>query len=235
MLECRVRHVQMFRNMFGGHNAGRMYGHILLAECSSAFSGLWCRRTTLGGESSGRLGTRYVTRARTCFPHSDFIRLPSTQHIPTTVILCLGCLGRVAVRCLGRVVVGTLGVVPSGLSPRGVSSFVHARLGIRGNQGRVVSTLPSLCPHTCSRSPVVPRVPSPRGVEIAFLAGFTVLSFHWWHRAMSLGGMRSRVRRAVSWIRGVRLGWPTSAAALLVVHPDRTPVPDRGSPKATLR
>ena len=64
------------------------------------------------------------------------------------------------------------GRVASGLSPRGVSSFVHARLGVRGNQGRMVCNLPSPCPHTCSRPPVVPHVPSPRGVEIAFLAGF---------------------------------------------------------------
>ena len=65
MPECRVRHVRLFRNIFGGHNAGRMYGNILLAECSSAFSCLWCRRTT-----SGRLGNRHVTRARTCFTPS---------------------------------------------------------------------------------------------------------------------------------------------------------------------
>ena len=80
------------------------------------------------------------------------------------------------------------GRVASGLSPRGVSSFVHARLGIRGNQGRMVSNLPSLCPHTCSRPPVVPHVPSPRRVEIAFLAGFVVLSLYWRCRATSHGG-----------------------------------------------
>ena len=134
MSECRIRHVLMFLNIFVRHNAGRMYGNILLAECSSASSCLWCRRTTLGGESSGRLGTRYATRARTCFSHSDFIRLPSTQHIPTTVILCIGCLGCVAVSGLGRVAVGNLGVVPSGLSPHGAASFVHARLGCRGTR-----------------------------------------------------------------------------------------------------
>ena len=80
------------------------------------------------------------------------------------------------------------GRVASGLSPRGVSSFVHARLGVRGNQGRMVSNLPSLCPHTCSRPPVVPHVPSPRRVEIAFLAGFVVLSLYWRCRATSHGG-----------------------------------------------
>ena len=114
----------------------------MLAECSSAFSCFGCRRTTLGGESSGRLGTRYVTRARTCFPHSDFIRLPSTQHIPTTVILCIGCLGRVAV--------GNLGVLPSGLSPHGAASFVHARLGYRGTRVAWSASLPRPLPHTCS-------------------------------------------------------------------------------------
>ena len=66
--ECRVRHVRMFRNVFGRHNADRMYGNILLAECSSAFSCLWCRRTTLGGESSGRLGTDKPTRSARRFP-----------------------------------------------------------------------------------------------------------------------------------------------------------------------
>ena len=45
------------------------------------------------------------------------------------------------------------GRVASGLSPRGVASFVHARLGVRGNQGRMVSNLPSLCPSTCHRCP----------------------------------------------------------------------------------
>ena len=98
---------------------------------------------------------------------------PSTQHIPTTVILSESscsvvcgcwcwwwCCGGV-VRCLGRVAVGNLGVLPSGLSPRGAASFVHARLGYRGNQGSMVSKLPSPGPHTCSRPPVVPHVPSP--------------------------------------------------------------------------
>ena len=150
-----------------------MCGNIFVSVCLSAFSCLWCRRTTLGGESSGRLGTRHVTRARTCFPHSDFIRLPfevprflleprgwltttslgmgvvspSTQHIPTTVILCepssatTGWLSGVSAvwPC------GVSAVWPSGLSPRGAASFVHARLGARGHQGRMVSNLPSPC------------------------------------------------------------------------------------------
>ena len=45
------------------------------------------------------------------------------------------------------------GRVASGLSPRGVASFVHARLGVRGYQGRMVSNLPSPCPSTCYRCP----------------------------------------------------------------------------------
>ena len=40
-----------------------------------------------------------------------------------------------------------------GFSPYGVSSFVHARLGVRGYQGRMVSNLPSPCPSTCYRCP----------------------------------------------------------------------------------
>ena len=60
----------------------------------------------------------------------------------------------------------------------------------------MVSNLPSLCPHTCSRPPVVPHVPSPRRVEIAFLAGFMVLFFHWRRRAMSHGGSAARMRYA---------------------------------------
>ena len=36
----------------------------------------------------------------------------------------------------------------------------------------MVCNPPRSLPHTCSQTPVVPRVPSPLGVEIAFLAGF---------------------------------------------------------------
>ena len=153
----------------------RMYEDILLSECSSAFSGLWCRRTVLGGEPSGRLGCRCTGAPR--IPHSDLVRLPSTQHIPTTVILSLGCLGRVAVRCLGRVAVGclgrvavwNLGVVPSGLSPHGVASFVHARSGAPTDRNGMVCNPFGPCPPTCSRPAVVPHVPSPPpGLRLPF-------------------------------------------------------------------
>ena len=88
--ECCPLPVLVLLDIFIRHTAGRMCGDILLAECSSAVSCLWCRWTTLGGESSGRLGCRCTRAPR--IPHSDLIRLPSTQHIPTTVILYLGCL-----------------------------------------------------------------------------------------------------------------------------------------------
>ena len=81
-----------------------------------------------------------------------------------------------------RVLVSSVsGRMAYGLSPRGVASFVHARSGAPDDQ-------PGPCPPTCSRPPVVPHVPSPRRVEIAFLAGFVVLSLYWRCRATSHGG-----------------------------------------------
>ena len=73
-------------------------------------------------------------------------------------------------RCLGRVAVRGLGVVPSGLSPHGVASFYTLGWGSGDPRWNGLQSTGSL-PHTCSQPPVVPRVPSPRGVEIAFLAG----------------------------------------------------------------
>ena len=53
------------------------------------------------------------------------------------------------------------GRVASGLSPRGVASFMHARLEARGYQGRLVSNLPS--PRSLNLLPVPPGCP--RGVS----------------------------------------------------------------------
>ena len=53
----------------------------------------------------------------------------------------------------------------------------------------MVCNLPGPCPPTCSRPLVVPHVPSPRRVEIAFLAGFMVVS--------STSGVGLRVTAAV--------------------------------------
>ena len=61
-------------------------------------------------------------------------------------------LGSMRERVLGLSAVwpSVSGRMAFGLSPRGVASFVHARLGCRGNQGSMVSKLPSPGPHTCS-------------------------------------------------------------------------------------
>ena len=115
---------------------------------------------------------------------------PSTQHIPTHARLCepssatSGWLSGVSAGWPWRLsdvsaawpclisaawpwVISA--VWPSGLSPHGAASFVHARLGYRGNQGSMVSKLPSPGPHTCSRPPVVPHVPSPPpGLRLPF-------------------------------------------------------------------
>ena len=74
-------------------------------------------------------------------------------------------------RCLGRVAVRVLGVVPSGLSPRGVASFYTLGWGSGDPRGNGLQSPPVPAPHLFPVYSVVPRVPSPRGVETAFLAG----------------------------------------------------------------
>ena len=127
------------------------------------------------------------------------------------------------------------GRMASGLSPRGVASFVHARSGAPVDRGRMVCNLPGPCPHTCSRPPVVPHVPSPRGVAIAFLAGFHgALSLHWWRRATSHGGRAAQVRRAVLDSACRDRGLSAGPEAVPGLTPITTRVPDRGTPKAPL-
>ena len=81
------------------------------------------------------------------------------------VCMCVGLLG--GSRPYGR---WYLGVLPSGLSPHGVSSFYTLGWGSGDLERNGLQSVQSL-PHTCSQSLVVPCVPSPRGVAIAFLAG----------------------------------------------------------------
>ena len=64
-----------------------------------------------------------------------------------------------------------LGVLPSGLSPHGVSSFYTLGWGSGDPRGNGLQSPPVPAPHLFPVYSVVPRVPSPRGVENAFLAG----------------------------------------------------------------
>ena len=96
-------------------------------------------------------------------PHSDLVRLPSSQHIPSTVILCVSCLGRVAVGSLGRVAVRILGVVPSGLSPRGVASFYTLGWGSGDPRGNGLQSPPVPAPHLFPASSGAPCALTPRG------------------------------------------------------------------------
>ena len=166
-----------------------MCGNIFVSVCLSAFSCLGCRGATLSSESSRRRETgtspglepvslpsdlvelpfevpRFLLDPRGCLTTTSpgmGVVSPSTQHIPTTVILCepscanTGWLSGVSAvwPC------GVSAVWPSGLSPRGAASFVHARLGAKGYQGRMVSNLPSPC--LLNLLPVPPGCP--RGVR----------------------------------------------------------------------
>ena len=102
---------------------------------------------------------------------------PSTQHIPTTVILSASscsvvcgcwcwwwCCGGVS-RCLGRVAVGDLGVLPSGLSPRGVSSFCTLGWGSGVTRGEWSAISPVPAPHLFPTSSGAPCALTPRGCD----------------------------------------------------------------------
>ena len=71
------------------------------------------------------------------------------------------------------------GRMASGLSPRGVASFVHP-LGWGSGVSRVewFAIYPVPAPHVFPTSSGAPRALTPAGVEIAILAGFVVRSFH---------------------------------------------------------
>ena len=80
-----------------------------------------------------------------------------------------------------RVLVSSVsGRMASGLSPRGVASFVHALgwgSGVPGVEWSAIYPVPA--PHLFPTSSGAPRALTPAGVEIAFLAGFVVRSLHW--------------------------------------------------------
>ena len=164
-----------------------MCGNIFVSVCSSAFSCSGCRGATLSSESSRRRETGTSPGLEPVSLPSDLVELPfevprflleprgwptttslgmevvgpSTQHIPTTVILCEpSCSGVCGCWCWWWCC-GVSSAWPSGLSPRGDASFVHARLGTRGYQGRMVSNLPSPC--LLNLLPVPPGCP--RGVR----------------------------------------------------------------------
>ena len=197
--------------MFATHNAGRMCGDILLAECSSAFSGLWCRRTALGGEPSRRLDCRCTGAPRIL--HSDLIRLRMYEDISlsecSSAFSGLWCRwtalggepsGRLGCRCTGapriphsdlrnpvcelyrpggrwnsrvsrpcgrsdsrRCAVWILGVVPSGLSPHGVASICTLGWcsGDPGRNGLQSVRVPA--PHLFLTSSGAPCALTPRG------------------------------------------------------------------------
>ena len=82
------------------------------------------------------------------------------------------------------------GVWPCGLwtlaAWRGLN--LHARLGLRTLQGRMVCNLPGACPTPVPDPHWCPVCPHPAGLRLPFWRAFTVLSFQWRRRAKSHGG-----------------------------------------------
>ena len=97
------------------------------------------------------------------------------------------------------------GRVASGLSPRGVTSFVHARLGVRGNQGRMVCNLPSPCPSTCYRCPDGALWWLASAKTKRPTMGFSLIGALPAYEPRRQGGRECE--RAVTWIQHA-LGWP---------------------------
>jgi len=114
------------------------------------------------------------------------------------------------------------GRVASGLSPRGVSSFVHARLGVKGNQGRMVCNLPGPCPTPVPEPQWCPMCPHPAGLRLPFWRAFMVLSLHWWRRATSHGGRRRKCDVRY-WIRQSRGGTAAGLEAVPAAVPPHAP------------
>ena len=117
------------------------------------------------------------------------------------------------------------GRMASGLSPYGVASFVHARLGVRGYQGRMVSNLPSPCPSTCYRCPdgALWWLASARTKRPTM--GFSLIGALPAFEPRRQGGRECAVRY---WIQHA-LGWAcTGLEAVPVLTPPKARVPDRG-------
>ena len=155
-----------------------MYGNITMPECSCLFVSF----------SSQAFGPRIDDRDQPGGVHQG-------SSLPASPVLCLlslsasllsalllslsfcvrrnGC--ELVRRCLGRMAVV--------LSPHGVASFVHARLGCRGNRVAWSASLPSPGPHTCSGPITVPHVPSPP-------PGLRLPSWRASWRALSVTGVR---------------------------------------------